>query len=270
MSEPFARAISIDYSDDELDAISEAFTRRDIARRDRDADTFDPIRRAQNQTALRGLVARRAVTLGGTAARPRMTFLEPHATLLGAFLGAQAIATIRHERGATVRAVSFFAHGDVVVEQAAREGMAVQRMTAHGRQSAGALLSAEISCLTSARGNATGDVQLTRRMMSLAVAAVENGEASPDSVPTAAVEILHARLASGSVVVTGRDRTGTRTAEKWAWIDSGDLGLWRVRSQKDTPIIALTAERGRLLSSEILDAWSERREIAASPSPAGL
>ncbi|MEA2151555.1 MAG: hypothetical protein QOD69_3385 [Solirubrobacteraceae bacterium] len=261
--EPFARSISIDYSDDELDAIAEAFTRRDIARRERADDAHDPIWRAQSQTALRGLVARRAIALGGTPLRPRLTFLEPHATLLGAMLGAEAIATIRRERGATVRAVSLFAHGAVVVEQAAREGLAIQRMTAHGRAAAGELLRSELALQrdaepapTPASASDPDEIELTRRALTLAVAAVERRETPPDCVPPRAGDILYARRASGSVTITMRDTAGTRSAETWSWIEAGDVGFWRVVSDGDSPLVRLVAAAAGDVAEEIAAAWA--------------
>jgi hypothetical protein len=261
--EPFARSISIDYSDDELDAIAEAFTRRDIARRERADDPHDPIWRAQSQTALRGLVARRAITLGGTLMRPRLAFLEPHATLLGAMLGAEAIATIRRERGAALRAVSLFAHGDVVVEQAAREGLAIQRMTAHGRAAAGELLRLELALERDAErveGFAPApepeEIELTRRALTLAVSAVERREPPPDCVPPRAGDILYARRESGSATITMRDTAGTRSAEKWSWIEAGEFGLWRVVTDGDSPLVRLVAAAAGELAGEIEAAWA--------------
>ncbi len=255
--EPFARSISIDYSDDELDAIADAFTRRDIARRERAGDAHDPVRRAQSQTALRGLVARRAIALGGSPARPRMTFLEPHATLLGAFLGAEAVATIRHERGPTVRAVSLFAHGDVVVEQAARPGLAIQRMTAHGRDGARELLRGELSLPAGGGGApAREEIELTTRAMTLGADAVARGDSPPECVPPRAAEILYARRSSGSVTISARDRAGTRSAEKWSWLEAGELGFWRVRAEGDAPLVRLVAAQPGELAGEIEAAWA--------------
>jgi hypothetical protein len=271
-AEPFARSISIDYSDDELDAIAEAFTRRDIARRERAGDAHDPIWRAQSQTALRGLVARRAITLGGTPARPRLTFLEPHATLLGAMLGADAIATIRRERGATVRAVSLFAHGGVVVEQAAHEGLAIQRMTAHGRAAAGELLRLELaldrdaehpSASAPAPEPAPEEIELTRRALTLAVAAVERRETPPECVPPQAGDILYARRESGAVTITMRDTAGTRSAAKWAWIEAGDLGFWRVVTDGDSPLVRLVAAAAGDVAGEIEAAWAQAAPAAS-------
>ncbi len=67
-------------------------------------------------------------------------------------------------------------------------------------------------------------------MMTLTIAAFEAGDEPPDCVPGGAADILYARRSSGSVTITSRDRTGTRSAEKWSWIDAGELGLWRVEA----------------------------------------
>lgn len=256
-SEPFARTVSIDYSDDELDAVSHAFTRRDIARREVASEARDAIRRARNQTALRGLVARRAIALGGTAARPRMTFLEPHATLLDAFLRADSIATIRHDALDVARAVTLFAHQQTVVEQAARPGMAIQRMTAHGRGAASELLLSELSLPHAPEPDAVEEIELTQRMMTLTLAAVARGEDPPACVPARAADVLYARASSGSVTISSRDRSGTRSAERWSWIDAGDLGLWRVRADGDDPILHLVLSGSDALRDEIAAAWRE-------------
>jgi hypothetical protein len=258
--EPFARSISVDYSDDELDAIAEAFTRRDIARRERAGDATDPIRRAQNQTALRGLVARRAIALGGSAARPRMEFLEPHATLLGAFLRAEAVATIRRERGPAAETVSLFADGDVVVEQAPRASLAIQRMTAHGRAAAPELLRRELDLAPRAAttsATAGGEqIELTKRAMTAAVAAIEQGGERPECCPERAWAILYARTESGSVTISVRERSGRRSAEKWSWADGGELGFWRVRSEPDSPLVRLVSADAGALAGEIDGAWA--------------
>jgi len=253
--EPFARAISIDYSDDELDAISTAFLRRDIARRARADDAHDPIRRAQNQTALRGLVARRAIMLGGTASRPRVTFLEPHATLLDAYLRAGSIATIRRDERKVSRAVSLFVHGEIVVEQAAREGLAVQRMTAHARADAAELLHRELRLPAAPAPAAPEEIELTQRMMTLTLEAVGRGADPPGCVPGKAADVLYARSSSGTVTITSRDRSGTRSSEKWAWVDAGDLGLWRVVPDGEGPMLRLAATGADDLRNEIDAAW---------------
>ena len=256
-SGPFARSISIDYSDDELDALAEAFTRRDLARRERGGDGRDAIRRAQNETALRGLVARRAIALAGSAARPLLTFLEPHATLLGAFLGAEAVATIRREERTSIRAVSLFVHDAVVVEQAARDGLAVQRMTAHDRDAADELLRREVALndVISVAEPAAA-LELTSRMMTLTIEAIERGDEPPACVPCRAVDLLWARRASGSVAISARDAAGVHSAGKWSWIDGGELGLWRVHADDESPILRLVRVQPGELADEVGRAWS--------------
>ncbi len=242
----------------------------------------DPIRRAQNHTALRGLVARRAIMLEGTFERPRLTFLEPHATLLGAFLGAEAVATIRREERSTARAVTLFAHRDMVVEQGARDGLAIQRMTAHSRDLAGELLRRELRLAVVAADLASrGDVgatvagadpaaepeqvELTARMMSQTIEAVRRREEPPSCVPARAADILYARRSSGSVTITARDRSGTRSAEKWSWVDAGELGFWRVVPDGDGPILRLVGARAEPLGAEIEAAWAAVAQAAPSP-----
>ncbi len=251
---PFAKTISVDYSDDELDAISEAFTRRDIARRERGGDSHDPVRRAQNHTALRGLVARRAISLDGSAAHPRITFLEPHATLLGAFLGATAVATVRRESATAESAESLFVHGDVVVEQTAREGLAIQRMTAHGRGAAPDLLLGKLPDFGSAAATEPQAIELTKRMMSMALTAIAGREEVPGCVPARAANILYARRESGAVTISSRDRGGTRSAQKWVWIDAGEAGLWRVHTD-DSPLVRMVTADPAQLCDEIDTAW---------------
>ena len=260
-------AISIDYSDDELDAIAAAFSRPDLARR-AERVGGDPIRRAQQQTALRGLVARHAIALSGTPTRPRIEFLEPHATMLGAFLQAQAVATVRREAREETRAVSLFAHDEVVVHQASLPAQAIQRMTAHGRDAAAAVLSAELALpQRPAEPVQRGAVELTRRMVQTTLDAIAARQSIPVGVPPAAADILHARIASGSVAITSRDRVGTRSAEKWAWIDAGDVGLWRVRTSADSPMVTFLPAETVSLAAEIDYAWSLALAGSAQTAP---
>ncbi len=130
-------ALSIDYSDDELDAIAELFRRPDLgSRRVREPPEDAPGRaaaRAAIETATRGLVARRAIALEGTPVRPRVRFVEPHATLLGAFVGADATASVRVERPSRTTTRALFARDDVVVEQSSLPAQAIKRMIAHPR-----------------------------------------------------------------------------------------------------------------------------------------
>ena len=272
MSVPAAtvKTLSIDYSDDELDALAVAFSRSDLARRPERVGG-DPVRRAQQQTALRGLVARHAIALGGTPTRPRIEFLEPHATLLGAFLSAAAVATVRREVREEARTVSLFVHDEVVVHQAALPGQAIQRMTAYGQGGAGALLAAELQLpQPPAEPVPRGGVELTRRMVRTTLEAIAAREPIPAGVPGPAADILYARVASGSVAITSRDRVGTRSAEKWAWIDSGDVGLWRVRTSADSHMVTLLPAETVSLAAEIDYAWSIALAGSAQTAPPDL
>lgn len=264
---PFVRTISIDYSDDELDALASAFSRPDLARRP-DRAGGDAIRRAQQQTALRGLVARKAIALGGTTARPQITFLDPHATLLGAYLGAPVLATVRHESAMGTRAVSLFAHDAVVVHQDAIPGQAVQRMTAHGVDGAPALLAAELRLPASTGPQNRQPIEATRRMINGAIEAFEKREPAPDCVPPLAADLLYARISSGSVALTSRDRAGVVGAEKWAWIDGGDLGTWQVQTDDASPLVRFVPVEGDELAGAITTAWGAALD-AAPLSPAG-
>ncbi|MBJ7469861.1 MAG: hypothetical protein JHD16_01100 [Solirubrobacteraceae bacterium] len=259
---PFVRAVSIDYSDDELDALASAFNRPDLARRPERAGG-DPVRRAQQQTALRGLVARKAIALTGSTARPRIAFLDPHATMLGTYLRASALATVRTETADRTRAVSLLADDEVVVLQEALPGQAIQRMTAHGVDGAIALLGAELRLPESREPADRPAIELTRRMINGALEAFQRREPAPSCVPSAGADLLYARVASGSVTFTSRDRAGTVTAHKWAWIDAGTLGVWQLHTTGDSPLVRFVPADGSALGQEIAAAWAA--VIAAAP-----
>ncbi len=265
---PFVKTISIDYSDDELDALASAFNRTDLARRPERAGG-DAIRRAQQQTALRGLVARRAIALSGSRTRPQISFLEPHATMLGAYLGAPALATIRRESSALTRVVSLFAHDEVVVYQEALAGQAIQRMTAHGVGGAGLLLAAELELPHGEGPPGRLPIELTRRMITGAVEAFDRREPAPDCIPKFGADLLYARVSSGSVAITSRDRTGVVGAEKFAWIDAGTFGLWQIHTDDTTPMVQFVPADGAALAAEITQAWAEALVAAPlGPAPA--
>lgn len=264
---PFVRSVSIDYSDDELDALASAFTRPDLARRPERAGG-DAIRRAQQQTALRGLVARKAIALGGTAGRPSITLLEPHATLLGAFLSAPVLATVRHESAMGTRAVSLFAHDAVVVHQDAIPGQALQRMTAQGVDGAPALLASELRLPAGGGPEGREPIELTRRMINGAVEAFERREPAPECVPQRGADLLYARVSSGSMALTARDRSGIVGAEKWAWIDGGELGTWQIRTDDDSPLVRFVPIDGTELADEIGHAWAAALGAAPLAPPA--
>lgn len=271
MTQPFATSVSIDYSDDELDAIASAFLRADLARRP-DRATDSAVRRAQHQTALRGLVARRAIALTGGPAKPRITFFEPHATMLQAFLNAGAVATVRTEERNTMRAVSLFAGDDAVVHQAAIEGQAIQRMTAHPRFAAPELLAAELTAAPDAAAPPASPIgpdrfDLTRAALRAAITAVDRGNAAPRDVPTGAADVLYARRSSGTVSIAARDRDGARVAGSWTWVDAGELGFWQVRGHdRDDSYVSLLAADPQVVADEIQAAWAHVL-LEAAPAP---
>ncbi|MEH3052382.1 MAG: hypothetical protein PGN13_00040 [Patulibacter minatonensis] len=255
-TQPFVREISVDYSDDELDALATAFGRKDLARRP-ERSTDDPIRRAQRQTALRGLVARHAIMLSGTPNRPQIAFLDPHATLLGTWLRAPAVATIRTEAREAARSASLLVGDEVVVHQAALPGQAIQRLTAHGRDGAPDLLAAELDLASTVPAPEDAKpIEVSPRMVGATLEAFEQGQAPPTNVPKAAVDVLHARLSSGSLTIAHRATGGVRVAERWAWIDAGTLGLWRVRGPKDGAVLTIEPFDPSALRTEIADTWS--------------
>jgi hypothetical protein len=260
MTQPFVREISIDYSDDELDALSTTFSRADLARSPERAGD-DPVRRAQRQTALRGLVARRAIMLSGTGARPQIAFLDPHATLLGTWLRATAVATIRTESREAVRSVSLMLGDEVVVQQLSLPGQAIQRLTAYGRDGAQELLASEVDlgAALAAPADAT-PIEVTARMVTGTLEALGRGEPAPDCVPQRAVDLLYARVSSGSLTLTYRAPGGVRAAERWSWIDGGTLGLWRVRGGESTPTLTLEPVDPSTLRRETAAAWAAAQD----------
>src|SRR4051794_5641440 len=96
-----ALAFSADYTQDELDAHADAFGMAALGAPRLAAEPADgtaaAVRRAVLASALRSLVARRALVLTGTEARPRIQFLEPHAQILETFLRAEEIVSVRHD-----------------------------------------------------------------------------------------------------------------------------------------------------------------------------
>src|SRR5262249_48722823 len=139
--------------------------------------------------------------------------------------------------------------------QAAREGLAIQRMTANPRAAASELLRSELA-LPDDAGAADGEpIELTMRMMTLTLAAVGKGEDPPSCVPARAADILYARRSSGSVTTGARARSGVRSASKWSWVDAGDLGLWRVEPDGEGPLLPLVPAVADDLAGEIAAVW---------------
>jgi hypothetical protein len=238
-------ALSIDYSDDELDAIAELFRRPDLGgRRVRDP-AEDIVGRASARAAIdaatRGLVARRAIALEGTAVRPRVRFLEPHATLLGAFVGADATASVRVERPGRTQVRALFARDDAVVEQASLPGQAIKRMIAHPRAEALALLFHDLPFAPGAVDGAGGRVphELTLTMLDRAERVLEQGSEPPSWLSSALLDLLHARSGSATVVVRRRHPGGIVLADRISWMAAGALGTWRVEPVGTTPSVTV-------------------------------
>ncbi len=283
MSQPFAHAVSVDYSDDELDALATAFLRADLARRP-DRVPHDAVRRAQQQTALRGLVARRAIALGGTASAPRITFFEPHATVLGAFLNAGAVATIRTEKRGGANAASLFAHDDVVVHQVALQGQQIQRLTAHPRGASEALLASELwgagadaepGTFAEAKPDAGAGADASPELETItvpqaafraAVTAIDAGRDAPADMPGRVADLLFARLASGSITFSARDRDGGRAAGVWTWIDAGQLGFWQLFIDQGQAAVRLVPTSAEAFASAVRAAWDDVLTSAAAPA----
>lgn len=226
-------ALSVDYSDDELDAIAELFRRPDLGgRRVRDPGediVARAVARASIDAATRGLVARRAIALEGTPVRPRVRFIEPHATLLGAFVGADATASVRVERPGHTQVRALFGRGAVVVEQSSLPGQAIKRMVAHPRAQALELLLRDLPCSPESEDGA-GRVphELTLTMLDRAERVLEQGSEPPPWLSSQLLDLLHARTGSATIVVRRRHPGGIVLADRISWMAAGTLGTWRV------------------------------------------
>jgi len=237
-------ALSIDYSDDELDAIADLFRRPDLGgRRVRDPGEDVAGRaaaRAAMDAATRGLVARRAIALEGTPVRPRVRFIEPHATLLGAFVGADATASVRVERPGHTQVRALFARDDVVIEQVSLPGQAIKRMVAHPRAQAPALLFAGLPFAPEA-GEPAGRVphELTLMMLDRAERVLEHGSEPPPWLSSGLLDLLHARTGSATVVVRRRHPGGIVRADRISWMAAGALGTWRVEPAGTQPSVTV-------------------------------
>ena len=220
--------LTLDYSDDELDAVADLFDRRVFAqRRQRDPDRDERTRRAVADAMLRALAARRALVLEGSPARPRVRLLEPHATVLDPFVAPEVEVHVVEESALGMRAWSLYARGEVVVERRALPGEALSRLTARPRVAAApvplphALFEAD-DAAQPAR------VEVTLRQFERADAAVTAGMPPPAGVPKLLGDVLYARTASATVILTARSDTGVVEHERWSWLAAGRLGLWRV------------------------------------------
>ena len=229
--------LSVDYSEDELDALADLFGVPALGsprlRRPPASGTAEAVLRATLATATRGLVARRAMMLTGTAIRPKVELLEPHATLLRTFLGAETIVTVERVTPTETDRWVVFVRGDVVVEQRAMSGRAILRMTAHPVAALDALVVERVDL--DAADPAPGAARLELSVRSL--------DAAPGDLPQTAApavrELLYARRQEVRVVVARRDgeKIERRSLE---WLEAGSLGLWRI--ERDDAGATATAE----------------------------
>jgi hypothetical protein len=143
--------------------------------------------RAAIDAATRELVARRAIALEGTPVRPRVRFIEPHATLLGAFVGADATASIRVERPGRTRVRALFARDEAIVEQVSLPGQGNQAEVAHPRAQALDLLFADLPFQPDYADN-PGRVphELTLTMLDRAERVLQQGSERPSWLSSAA------------------------------------------------------------------------------------
>jgi hypothetical protein len=234
------RSLSIDYSEDELDALADLFGLPALGsarlRRPPATGTEEAVLRATLATATRGLVARHAMMLSGTAIRPKVELLEPHATILRTFLGSTAVLAVEQQRRAEVDRRVLFVRDDVVVEQRAVGGRAILRMVAHP---AGALdeLAAGALDLSDEQPQAAGEP------LEVVTATLDRGfDEAHAEAPGVLRDLLYARRRA--IRATASRQTGTgveRTALEW--LDAGDLGLWRVEREREgvTAMLAPTS-----------------------------
>ena len=231
------RSLTIDYSEDELDALADLFGVPALGsarlRRPPASATAEAVLRATLATATRSLVARRAMILTGTAIAPKVELLEPHATLLATFLGSTTVVSVeRRRRDETERRV-VFVRGDVAVEQRALAGRAIVRMTAHPAEALGALVAEPL---------AFDDVETPAEAepFEATLLALEGGpDALAGEAPDALRELVYARRQM--VVVTVASRSG-QTVERTTLrcFSGGQLGLWRVEPDADGVIATAT------------------------------
>jgi hypothetical protein len=237
-------ALSVDYSDDELDAIAELFRRPDLGgRRVREPGEDVAARaaaRAAIDAATRGLVARRAIALEGTPVRPRVRFIEPHATLLDAFVGSDATASVRVERPGHTQVRALFVRDDVVVEQVSLPGQAIKRMVAHPRAQALELLMRDLPFapeFEDCAGRAPHELTLT--MLDRAERVLEQGGEPPPWLSSDLLDVLHARTGSATIVVRRRHPGGIVLADRISWMAAGTLGTWHVEPVGTQPSVTV-------------------------------
>jgi hypothetical protein len=221
--------LSVDYSVDELDALADAFGVAAFGSDRLGRGGTDAVLRATLATALRGLVARRAIALGGSAATPRIELLEPHGTILGTALGAARIVRVEVVDPAGIRSWVVFARGGVAVEQHALPAQpAILRMTAHPAERFEGLVLDPLGTPVDGRDRPGREaLLLSTRMLSAA-----SRELAAAGAPAAVVDLVHARRRRIELVDLRRD--GSRVERRTTgWLDAGELGWWRLEPEAD-------------------------------------
>jgi hypothetical protein len=251
-------SLSIDYSEDELDALADLFGVPALGsarlRRPPASGTEEAVLRATLATATRGLVARRAMVLSGTAIRPKVELLEPHATILRAFLGSTTV--IRAERR-TPREVDrwvVFVRDDVAVEQRAVAGRAILRMTARPASALDDLVGGTLDLPRDDDDPPAeaSPVQLAARTLDSAADDV------PAEAPQRVRDLLYARRRTVAVTVATRDGQAIeRTSLEW--LDAGTLGVWRVERDAGGATATLTPTTGARAAAELAAAYRPAR-----------
>lgn len=264
-------ALSADYSGDELDAIAELFDRPRLARRRQPpSDAGERVRRAVADAALRALVARRALVLEGEPSRPRVRFLEPHATLLDPFVAAEATIWLRVGRPGGDEARALFVREDLVVEQRVLPGRAIARMTARPRTAARALALAELPLDADAASHRERrPLELTTRSWEAAQRALAAGEPPPPGLAGRALDVLHAGTAVGELHVVHRDAEGALIEHRVAWLAAGALGIWRIEPGPGEPpatLLLVPSTRTAVLA----EAAAAVEEALAPPADAAV
>lgn len=246
-------SVSADYSEDELDVIAEVYSRSRLRRRRAEAGEDEKVRRAVADAVLRGLVARRALVLGGTADHPRIRFLEPHSTLLNPMVGAEATVTARLAARGRVTARVLFARGGVMVEQQALPGMAIRRMTAHPREVLPAMALDGLPAPADQPAPEGEAFEIDAHTLTRIEQAIDAGEPLPADVPELAADLMHARTATATVRVVRREKGGTVVDERVGWFDAGLLGLWCLEAPPDgrAGVVRLVPTSGEALLSSL-------------------
>ena len=251
-------SMSVDYSEDELDALADIFGVPALGsarlRNPPATPLAEAVLRASLGTAIRGLVARRAIMLGGTALRPEIEFLEPHGSFLSVFLGAQATFAVRRDGDRGIEQHVVFVRDATAVEQRTADGRAILRMTAYPVAQTRSLVLGPVGLLDDARAAVEAPaVEVTLDGLDRGIAT--RGADCEGTVLEALADVLHARRFTGEAVVA---RTlGARVERSEVrWLDAGELGLWVVEPGVGEPPVTATvrpvgaAELRTLLQSE--------------------